>query len=97
MKKTTDYLDEVIRQHGGLKNDSQLAHFLHITRQAISKYRTEKGSMHIITAVRIAEILDLDPMETISATMYEQSTTEEHLEFWKEHYNGALRARNKSA
>lgn len=90
MKKTQDYLDEVIRQHGNLKNDSQLAHFLKITRQAVSQYRNGT-SMHILTAVRIADILALDPMETISATMHEQCDRDEHKEFWKLHYLAALR------
>lgn len=88
MKNTIDYLDEVTRQHPGITNDSQLAHFLDITRQAISNYR--KGQqMSVTVALRIAQVLELHPMETISATMYQQSQ-DNHTnwgELWKTEFN----------
>lgn len=93
MKTTLDYLNEVIKQHGSLKNDSQLAHFLKITRQAISKYRSGQD-MSILTAVRVAELLNLDPMETISATMYRQCHYEEDKRFWMAHYLAATREKD---
>ncbi len=94
MKTTVNYLDEIVKQHGGLPRDSALAHFLGITRQAVSQYRTG-SAMSIQIAVQVAEILDIDKMETISATMIEQSKTEEQKVFWQKQYLMAKNKRNK--
>lgn len=45
--------------------------------------------MSVTTALRIAQVLDLHPMETISATMYQQSlaTSKKWAERWKTEFN----------
>lgn len=88
MKTTTNYLDEILLVHPELKNDSRLAELLSISRQAVSQYRTGK-SMSVIVAVRVARLLHLNPMETISATMAAQATTEAERSFWTAEYDHA--------
>lgn len=91
MKTTTDYLDEIPKVIPNIRTDSQLAAQLGISRQSISNYRQNTKHMGIITAVRIAYILQLHPMETISATMYAQAKNEEEQAFWEKEYQKARR------
>lgn len=77
--------------HPELKNDSRLAELLSISRQAVSQYRTGKN-MSVIVAVRVARLLHLEPMETISATMAAQATTDAERKFWTEEYERAHKA-----
>lgn len=73
-----------------INNDSRLAEALTISRQAVSQYRTGQN-MSVIVAVRIARLLHLNPMETISATMAAQAKTEAERKFWTAEYKAAHR------
>lgn len=42
--------------------------------------------MSIYVAVKVAELLGIEPMETISATMYHQTKNEEEKTFWLNQY-----------
>lgn len=87
MKKTTDYLDKLLELHKkDVKNDSQLAQLIGISRQAISQYRSGQN-MNTYVCVKVAFLLNINPLETIAASMYEQSTNEEEKKFWFECYN----------
>lgn len=91
MKTTLDYLNEVIRrQQGCIGNDNQLALFLGITRQAVHQYKNGQN-MSVAVALRVAKCLSLDPVETVSATMYAQAKTEEERIFWQTLHQGASR------
>lgn len=81
MKTTLDYLNEVIKRGEGIQNDNQLAHHLGITRQAIHQYKNGQN-MSVPVALKVAERLCLDPMETVSATLYAQARTEPEKDFW---------------
>jgi predicted transcriptional regulator len=81
IKTTQNYLDEITRQHEDLRSDAALGRVLGVTRQAVYQYRRHT-SMSVYVAVRIAMVLDIDPMETIAAAMYEQARGEEYKQFW---------------
>lgn len=85
MKTTNNYIDSVQALYPKVKNDSQLAALLGIKRQTISQYRHGQ-SMSVIMAVRVADILGLHPMETISATMYEQCRSCEERAYWQQQF-----------
>lgn len=72
MKTTVQYLDAVKRKLN-LPSDYAAAKSLGITRAAVSKYRVGISGFDDLTAVRVAEILGLDPMEVIAASNAERS------------------------
>lgn len=88
MNKTIDYLGMITKAYPEIKNDAELARFLGIHPQGINNYKRKGYAMEPYIAVRIAQALKIDPMETIAATMYEQSEHKpERAEFWKTIYD----------
>jgi transcriptional regulator with XRE-family HTH domain len=78
---TVRYLEEV-KAALGLKNDTQLAEALDISRQAVSNYR--KGThMSPKVAVTVAKILKISPMVPLADTMTDQSSERDAM-FWQE-------------
>ena len=59
MKGTVELLDEVKRRHG-LTSDYQLHQRLGVTRAQISKYRTGRDYLSEETAVKVADMLQLE-------------------------------------
>lgn len=91
IKSTISYIEEVLATHPEFKNESALARELHISRQAISAYRAGTN-MSVYVAVKVAYMLDLNPMETIAASMYEQKPDDYKREFWLAEYRKAKRS-----
>lgn len=60
MQTTNDFLDSVKEKHR-LGSDYALAGCLGITRSMVSAYRTGKRMLGDGTAVRVAELLEVDP------------------------------------
>lgn len=85
MKTTIDYLSAVQKKHPDLTSDNKLAKYLGLTRQAISNYRRGQ-SMSVLVALKIAVILDVNPMEPVAATMAHQAGSEEEQMFWFKWY-----------
>lgn len=81
MKTTKNYLDEIVHLDTKLGNNAELARLLKITRQAVHNYQNGQA-MSVLVAVRVAYTLQIHPMETICATMHEQSKTPEQQRFW---------------
>ncbi|EMN5130722.1 hypothetical protein RVV79_003849 [Burkholderia contaminans] len=81
MKTTVQYLDAVKRKLG-LDSDYAAAKALCLTRAAISKYRLGRAFFDDMSAVRVAEILGIDPMEVISAANAERARDESARSFW---------------
>jgi hypothetical protein len=77
--KTTQYLDAA-KKALGIESDYALAPHLDLTTQAISKLRTRPLVMSNTTAVKIAEILGIDPMRAIADAELERGTNDE---LWK--------------
>lgn len=88
MKTTLDYLNEVIQRHAEICNDNQLALFLNITRQAVYQYKRGQN-MSVEVALKIADILCIQPLETVAATMYAQARSKEAQQFWETIYEAA--------
>jgi predicted transcriptional regulator len=81
MKKTEDYL-LLVSQKFHLENGNQLANLIGVPRQAITQYK--KGhDLSTKTAIVVAHLLGIAPMEIICAIMYNQAKTEKEKEFWE--------------
>lgn len=66
MKTTIEFLDELKAKHGGI-SDYAIAPMLGVTRGAVSKYRVGKDYLGDATAIRVAELLEIDPAIIIAA------------------------------
>lgn len=86
MKTTLDFLNEVVRRHPDeINSDAQLARFLGVKRQAVLNYKRGQN-MSVLIAIRVAKILQINPMATVAATLHAQSQNDEEREFWRELY-----------
>lgn len=87
MRTTLEFLNEVVAMHRDqITSDSALARFLGVTRQAIHQYK-QGQNMSVLIAIKLAKILQIDPMETVAATLHAQAATEEEREFWQKIYD----------
>lgn len=80
--KTQDYI-EAAKKKSGITSDYGLAKRLGITKQAMSGYATGNRIMDDYTAARLAELLDLEPIEVIAAANAEREKGSARAEFWK--------------
>lgn len=81
MKTTLEYVDAV-KIRLDLPSDYAIAKALGVSRQAVSQYRQGKASFDDLTAVRVAEILGLNPMEVIAAANRERAKSEDARRVW---------------
>lgn len=81
MKTTNQYLDAVKAKHG-LTSDYQLAKLLGIRQSTISGYRAERSHLDDLMALKVAELLSIDPMEIIAAANVERAKTAETKRVW---------------
>lgn len=81
MKTTVDWLDAV-KARLDLPSDYAAAKVLNVTRGAVSKYRNHQSVFDEKTAIRVAEILGVDPFEVIAATHAESSRDERTKQIW---------------
>lgn len=72
MKTAANYLDD-LRKHLGLPSDYAAAKALGLTRAAVSKYRNGLSSFDDSTAIRVASLLSIDPLEVIAACAFERA------------------------
>lgn len=85
MKETKQYLDAV-KQKEKIDSDYGLAKFLGIKTQAVSNYRHGRSVPDDYVATKIAEALNLNPMEIITAVNAERAKRvkdAEKIRFWK--------------
>lgn len=82
MKTTVEYLD-AIKVRLDLPSDYAVAKALGLTRAAVSKQRLGHSVFDDTTALRVAEILGVDPMEVISAANAERARDEETRRLWE--------------
>ncbi len=80
--KTCDYLDEVMRVRG-ITSDYALAKALNITRQTISGYRNKNTSLHDDVAIRVAQLLGIEPGIVLIDMHAERSKTAEIRSVWE--------------
>lgn len=82
MKTMLEYLD-LVKVKKELPSDYALAKTLDVTRETISQMRRGKMHMSEAIALRVASILEIDPIEVfVSATM-ERSQLPEAEAIWK--------------
>lgn len=93
---SAEYLDEIIqkslRNNRRIRYDSDIAETIGVARSTLSQYRKKSPkSMSVLVAVRIAYLLDINPMVTIAATMWHQARNDSEKHFWAITYNHYLR------
>ena len=81
VRKTIDYLDAA-KEKLGLQSDYAFAKQLELTTAGISQYRTGKRVIDDYTACRIADVLEIDPMEVIAAANAEREKNEDRKSYW---------------
>ena len=81
MRTTLDFLDAVKARHS-LPSDYSLAPLLGITKQEVSKLRNRKAFLGDQTALRVAELLEIDPAEVLSAVHAERAKNPKEKAAW---------------
>lgn len=82
MKTTIEFLDAVKAKHG-VASDYALAPILGVTRSAMSKYRQKKDFLGDSTAIRVAELLEIDPLIVVASVHFERSKIDQEKALWK--------------
>jgi predicted transcriptional regulator len=75
-------LDELKARNGGA-SDYAIAKMLGITRSSVSKYRNKLGSFDDSVAIRVANLLEIDPAIVISSMHAERSRMPEERAIWE--------------
>lgn len=83
MKTTIEFLDELKARKGGI-SDYAVAKILGVTQQTISKYRVGKDYLGDSTAIRVAQLLEIDPAIIIASVHAERSKSEQEKAVWRE-------------
>lgn len=81
MKTTCDFLDAVKSKHG-LASDYALASVLGITRSSVSKFRVGKDFLGDSTAIRVAQLLEMDPAKIIASVHFERAKKDDERAAW---------------
>ncbi|MEK6840062.1 MAG: DUF3693 domain-containing protein [Nanoarchaeota archaeon] len=83
MASSLEFLDAVKVKHN-LPSDYALAKILGLTRQAVSKYRHGHAkAMDVATAVKVAELLEIDALLVIAVAERERAHVEANRELWE--------------
>lgn len=99
---TAEYLDRILKESlelndRRLRYDSDIAEALGVSKTTMSSYRHGTHHMSVIVAVKIAEILRIHPMETISATMERQAKPGPDKALWRHYYDKYRRQESSHA
>lgn len=79
--RTNEYLDAV-RERLNLSSDYRLAKVLGVHTTAITNYRHGRSRLADHVAVKVAELLQLDPARVLADMAAERSTSEEVKAIW---------------
>ena len=82
MKSTVEYIKEA-KDKLGISSDYALSKELGLTKQAISKYQTGERVMDDYTAAKIANVLEINPLEPIAAANAEREKDAAKVDFWR--------------
>lgn len=82
MKNTVDYLDEA-KSKLEIESDYALGKTLEMTKGAMGNYRHKRTVISNEACFRLAEILEIDPIQLITLAETERSKGEKRL-FWQE-------------
>lgn len=80
-KSTLRYLDAIKQRHD-VKSDYAVSKLLGITRQQVSNYHRRGEFFSDITALRVAELLDIEFMEVLAAQNAERARRPDERKVW---------------
>jgi hypothetical protein len=81
--KTVEYLDAV-KKKLGISSDYALQAPLGVKKQSVSNYRNGRSGFDSRVAMRVAQILGLEPLVVIADMEIERAATPEVEDFWKQ-------------
>lgn len=81
MKTTIEFLDAVKARHS-LVSDYKLAKKLEITPQSIIQYRNHRNVLSDSMAIRVAGLLEMDPVLVVTAVHAERAKRPEERALW---------------
>lgn len=96
MMKTASQWMEIIVQTYEVKNQSALARLLDVTRSSICQNKEGKHAINVTTALKIADLLGINPMLVIASTMHEQEHKPENKALWAKAYEIAEKHERRS-
>lgn len=82
MSTTLQYLDQA-KERLHLPSDYALSKKLGVTTSAISNYRSGRSRIDDDVALKVAQILGLNPLEVIAAANVERAKTDEMRDMWR--------------
>lgn len=82
MKTTADFLD-ALRAKLNLPSDGRLADHLGLHRQYMSEYRTQKTTFNDEMAMKIADILEIDPVYVVACMHAQRAKRAEEKTLWE--------------
>lgn len=82
MRTTVEYLDAIKARHG-LPSDYAIAKRLGLTTQAISRYRHGLSYFDDDACIRVAEALEINPLEVIVSANIERSKNAQAKAKWE--------------
>jgi transcriptional regulator with XRE-family HTH domain len=81
--KTTDYLDSIQVKYS-LASDYAISKILGISRQAISNYRSGRGSLDDTVALRAADLLEIEPGIVLLDMYIERTRVDKTRDVWRD-------------
>ena len=81
--KTTGHYLDAVKIRLDLPSDYAIAKALSVTPSTVSKYRLGRSAPDDLVCARIAEILEIEPMEVIAAVHFERSTEPRARALWE--------------
>lgn len=82
MKTTIEFLSAVKNKYD-LPSDYALAGKLELSRASISRFMNGKDNLGDETAMRVADLLDLDPAHVVACIHAERAKTEKEKKMWE--------------
>ncbi|KLJ14547.1 hypothetical protein G1E_32240 [Pseudomonas sp. TJI-51] len=82
-----------MKQKYACKSDGELSRLLGVTKAAVSLQKAGRHEMSIKQAVKVAELLHVNPMAVICGVMYHQDPAE--AEFWLSVYEQTVRENDR--
>lgn len=80
---TNDFLDALMKRYG-VVTDYGLHKLLKVSRQSIYRYRDKAGAtFDDQVALRVAELLDIDPVQMLVWTARQRASCTQAIEHWK--------------
>ncbi|RQX89622.1 helix-turn-helix domain-containing protein [Burkholderia stagnalis] len=82
MKTTSEWLD-ALKARLALPSDYAVAKILGVTRQRVSSWRNGRATFEDDVAFRVAELLEINPLEVLVSNRAERSKSEDQRHAWE--------------